>query len=561
VRLKLLVFGKALEAFVAFERRHFEKSCRSVRSVQEGVLLDFIRRNAGSEFGRTHKFELVKSVKDFQNALPVGDYDYFQPYVDRVVEGDEQALLGPGEKIVMFATTSGTTGKAKFIPITKTFVERYRKGSRIWGSYLIRRFPRSLYRKIMHSAAPLGGPCTGRGVPCGGISGLIAEMQNPIVRSNYAVPRPFTRIQDLGIRTYAGIRMAIAQDVGFFSASNPARILLHARIADERKEDIIRDLADGTCREIDKLERGAREELLPYIKKDPAGARRFERIVEKTGHLHPKDYWPNLDVIACWKGGPPKIYAQYLKRFFGDVPVWDVGLLCSEGRVTIPMDFVTSAGPLDIENNFFEFIPEEHMEDASPPTLLPHELEVGKRYSVLLTTCAGFYRYNLRDVLEVAGFFGKNPIMSFVNKGSRFLNIMGERISEYQAVSAMEKVVKEMGIHLEHFSLMLCAEEVPYYSLIIEEGALEEAGQIRRLMRAFDRNLRDMNMDYLREREAAMIGPVSVRIVARNSFSTALEQLCKERSGGMEQLKHAYLMNDEELLEKLEFLEEIFVHG
>ena len=49
--------------------------------------------------------------------VPVRDYEALRPYVDKVVEGEEN-ILWKG-KPIYFAKTSGTTSGAKYIPITK----------------------------------------------------------------------------------------------------------------------------------------------------------------------------------------------------------------------------------------------------------------------------------------------------------------------------------------------------------------------------------------------------------------------------------------------------------
>ena len=83
------------------------------------------------------------------------------------------------------------------------------------------------------------------------------------------------------------------------------------------------------------------------------------RIAERTGRLLPKDYWPNLDFLSNWMGGTMKAYLRGYPEFFGETPVRDVGLIASEGRMTIPIEDGTPAGLLDIRHHYFEFIPEE----------------------------------------------------------------------------------------------------------------------------------------------------------------------------------------------------------
>ena len=86
----------------------------------------------------------------------------------------------------------------------------------------------------------------------------------------------------------------------------------------------------------------------------------------ETGGLLPKDYWPNLQFLSNWMGGTMKAYLRGYPEFFGETPVRDVGLIASEGRMTIPIEDGTPAGVLDVRHHYFEFIPEDQAdrEDA-----------------------------------------------------------------------------------------------------------------------------------------------------------------------------------------------------
>ena len=75
----------------------------------------------------------------------------------------------------------------------------------------------------------------------------------------------------------------------------------------------------------------------------------------------------------------------------------------------------------DYLHHYFEFIPEEEVENASPTILEAHELERDRNYYILLTTSSGFYRYNIYDVVQCVGFHGQVPVIKFFNKGTCFL--------------------------------------------------------------------------------------------------------------------------------------------
>ena len=87
-------------------------------------------------------------------------------------------------------------------------------------------------------------------------------------------------------------------------------------------------------------------------------AAELERMVNHYGALRPKDYWPELRMIGCWKGGSVGVRLNELSHWFGDgVVVRDLGYMASEAQMTLPIADAGCAGVLDISANFYEFIP------------------------------------------------------------------------------------------------------------------------------------------------------------------------------------------------------------
>jgi len=142
--------------------------------------------------------------------------------------------------------------------------------------------------------------------------------------------------------------------------------------------------------------RELRAALAAGLSPDPRRAAALTGVVERHGRLVLGECWPDVALVACWLGGSAGIQARHLDAHFGPgVARRDLGLVASEGRLTIPVDDRSAAGVLTVHENFFEFVPEEAMEDPAPRTLLCHELEVGRRYYVVVTGANGLYRYDL----------------------------------------------------------------------------------------------------------------------------------------------------------------------
>src|SRR5262245_10333663 len=98
---------KLLARPVIRQVRHFDSLTFDPRPVQEAVLRRVLRYHADTAFGRDHHFRDVRTVADFRRNLPIAGYDYFEPYLERVLRGEVGALLAD-RKVLMFALTSGT---------------------------------------------------------------------------------------------------------------------------------------------------------------------------------------------------------------------------------------------------------------------------------------------------------------------------------------------------------------------------------------------------------------------------------------------------------------------
>ena len=86
-------------------------------ATQQKVFKSLLFQSKNTLFGKNHYFLDIKNHADFVKNVPIRDYEELKPYVDRVVNGEEN-ILWKG-KPIYFAKTSGTTSGAKYIPLTK----------------------------------------------------------------------------------------------------------------------------------------------------------------------------------------------------------------------------------------------------------------------------------------------------------------------------------------------------------------------------------------------------------------------------------------------------------
>jgi hypothetical protein len=551
------LFGRPLLRRARRLAQSFLAETRRADEVQRTLLLNRVARHADSQFGRDHHFRQIKSAADFRRQVPIRGYDGLEPYIDRVRQGDVGALFGRGTKVLMFAMTSGTTNRPKTIPVTEQSLRDYREGWTIWGILAFDAHPEILQKglkPILQIASDWRESLTPAGIPCGAITGLTAHMQNPLIRLTYCLPPIAARIKDIESKYYVALRCSVHRDLGTIIAANPSTILAIARLGDREKACLIRDLFDGTIDRKWRVPQDIRGALGRRARKRRvAAARRLEAMVERTGRLYPRDYWPSLAFLANWTGGTMGAYLRGYPEYFGDRPVRDVGLIASEGRMTIPVEDNTPAGILDIRHHFFEFIPEDQIGREEPETALAHELIEGRHYFILPTTAGGLYRYHIFDLVRCAGFHGKAPVIEFLNKGAHFSSVTGEKLSEFQVVAAVAAAQRRLGLRLTSFLLLPTWGDPPYYSLLVEETDMGPPPGPERLAAEVDAELKAQNVEFENKRSTQRLGPVRVRCITVGSWSEFQRRRLAQSGGTVEQYKQPHLIPDLKAIESFSF--------
>ncbi|WP_337177576.1 GH3 auxin-responsive promoter family protein [Paludisphaera sp.] len=526
----------------------FHRQAADARRVQRELLLSRIARHADSDFGRDHHFGEIRSPEDYRRRVPIGDYTSHEPYIDRVRDGDLSALFGRGTEVLMFAMTSGTTNRPKTIPVTRESLENYREGWLIWGITAFDAHPDIIengLRPILQIASDWRESHTSAGIPCGAITGLTASMQSRMVRTTYCMPPSGSRIKDVESKYYVALRSSVHKDLGTIIAANPSTILNMVRLGDRERETLIRDLYDGALSSKWAIPDDVRKEMrfrMSIRRKD--AARRLEKIVAENGRLLPRDYWPNLEFLSNWMGGTMRAYLRGYPEFFGEKPVRDVGLIASEGRMTIPIEDGTPAGVLDVRHHYFEFIPEEEADKADPQVVEAADLIEGRNYFILLSTAGGLYRYNIFDLVRCVGFHGEAPVVEFLNKGAHFSSLTGEKLSEHQVISAVEAAQRAAGVRLRSYLLLPVWGDPPSYGLLVEASDIPDEATAARLDAAVEEQLRALNVEYAAKRDSLRLGPVRTTRIKDGAWAEFQKQRLARSGGTVEQYKQPHLIPD-----------------
>ncbi|HEV8584949.1 MAG TPA: GH3 auxin-responsive promoter family protein, partial [Methylomirabilota bacterium] len=76
-----------------------------------------LARNAGCDYGRRHGFAKIRTFREYQDAVPIVGWDDVAPWVEAMKAGRANVLTS--ERVLVFETTGGSTGGAKYVPYTR----------------------------------------------------------------------------------------------------------------------------------------------------------------------------------------------------------------------------------------------------------------------------------------------------------------------------------------------------------------------------------------------------------------------------------------------------------
>jgi len=258
----------------------------------------------------------------------------------------------------------------------------------------------------------------------------------------------------------------------------------------------------------------------------------LEKIIayHKVRHIH--EIWPNLNVYV--HGGVSfDPYRKGFEKLLGHPIDFIETYLASEGFIAYQAEPRQRSMKLVLNNGiFYEFIHfnEDNFNidgelNPDAKTFLIDEVEEGKDYALLLTTCAGAWRYLIGDVIKFISVDESEIIIT--GRTKHFLSLCGEHLSVDNMNKAIELVSNEMNIDIKEFTVA----GIPYGSLFAHHWFIGTDNKVdKKLLKdRLDFFLKDLNDDYAVERSAAL-KEIYVDVVPVKTFYAWMES--KGKVGG-----------------------------
>lgn len=440
-------------SWVMLKRMHqIELFLKYPIEVQKEVLEKLVDTAQDTAFGKEHNFRNIKDLKDFQNQVPVRNYEVLFPYIERLLKGEQQ-VLWPSE-VKWFAKSSGTTNnRSKFIPVTDEALEDcHFKGGKDMISIYVNNYPDS---KIY----------SGKGLVIGG-----SHQINQFDRNSKSY--------------YGDVSAVIIKNMPFWTQIKKTPPLDVALMSEWEEK-------------IEKMARITSEENVTSIYGVPTWTVvLIKRILDLKNADHVLEVWPNLELFVHGAVS----FLPYKKLFRELIPSDDMRYMetynASEGFFGIQDRKDSEELLLMLDYGiYYEFIPFEDIHSSDPRIVNLEDVEIGKNYAMVISTNSGLWRYKIGDTVK---FTSKFPFrIKITGRTKHFINAFGEELIVENAEQGISKACMQTGAIIGDYTAgprYIGQSNRGGHEWIVEFKKYPD--NMEKFVEVLDRTVRKLNSDY-----------------------------------------------------------------
>lgn len=524
----------------------FEQALAEAPDVNEAVLAELLRANAGTVFGQAHGFDAITSPAEYARRVPLRDYEGFRALVDRIADGEPNVLTA--EPVRYLGLTSGTTGAGKLVPITASAQRRIIQHMVLTTRGVIARHvdgrapgPGLL---LMSSVLPKK---TKAGIPIGTATAAGLDRMGDMAKLIWSSPLPVFRVQSYRVALFLHLLFALARrDLSFLSAPFASALVDLLRLLEADGPRLVRALATGAIPAGLELEPEVRDALT--LAPDAARAAEVEAALAPGLDGVVPRLWPALRYVMGVMTGSFAVYEPALRRAVGELPVYTGLYAASEGLLGIALEPDSRAYVLDPTAMYFEFIPAARADEAQPATVPLRHVRVGEAYELVLSSPIGLYRYRLGDVVQVAGFRGRAPVVEYSHRRGLLLDVASEKTSEPVMRDAVLAAARHWGTSVVDFTTRADVVSAPgRYEVYVEAGELAALERNGAPAHTVDAALQLGNPGYQLLRSSGRLGPLVLHALEPGAFD-ALKAALVAQGASPVQVKVPRVLVREDLL-------------
>lgn len=472
-------------------------------AAQRELLPSLLCQAANTRFGRVYDFAGLAQLpfeqcyQQYQQRVPLRTYrqfwdDWFGSCQHETSHGQQlllEDLTWPG-RIPWLCETSGTTAPTKYIPFSS---EMYRMNRRaaldMLCSYLAAR-PDSRIPdgKILYMAGSTALKEMGAGVLAGDMSAITLS-KRPAWLHRFVEPQEPLASAPWEQRLEGMTNLLLNDDRIRIISGVPPWILLLLKQVEQRSGKPLRQALPH----LELLIHGGTS-MAPY-------AAEYQRLLPDGG----LDFLELLPSSEAFMGF--QVYGEQQMRL---TPFYGA---------------------------FFEFVPIDKLDETGAPlpdapAVALHEVIAGQRYAIILSTCAGLWRYHIGDTLR---FLDTEQFHFEFTGRDKFLDRFEEKVTQSEVEQAVAALNQQQDGSVREF---MVGADIPLrrhqWVLACREGSRIQADQAASVL---DCHLRQVNADYDTFRQQGRISPPQVVLVAESEIYSWSRQV-RGKLGGQSKIPH-----------------------
>ena len=510
--------------------------CMDAKRVNEENLRKILSDNAKTRYGEKMGFSDIHDVETYRKNVPICDYDDMESYIKSMLKRGKNILTT--YPIAGFCQTSGTTDASKYIPLSEEALSRY--------SDYFERYKRELHHEIGGKRFLIN--CFRADTDAPSYISLFSEIYFPYMYQNgWMDMADFVGGKDMIFSIgeedilYAKMWEFFAtEDITILECQFMYELLIFFGYMEDNWKSLLHDMKEKSVPDHIKLS----DHIKHYLKGIDVSKERFEQIEQECSKGFDdilKRLWGQTELISGVASRGSLTEESALKRYVGDVSRYYLCYCASECYIGTPAGIDDYGYVLLPQNGFFEFLPVD-ADEAKGDTLLPHELKKGELYEPVITNFSGLYRYRMKDILQVTGFIGENPVMEFATRKSQALNVAEEKYDTQQLEKAVFSLRSD-GIYVKNYCVGGSLAILPgrYIAAFVLKGSNDiEKWSEEEISGLFDKALCEYNSDYKDLRNLKQLRSCKVLLFTGTEFNIFSEMIGLSRNHGHNKPKHIY---------------------
>ncbi|XP_073158579.1 indole-3-acetic acid-amido synthetase GH3.6-like [Henckelia pumila] len=531
---------------------------KNTDEIQTKVLAEILSRNADVEYLKRHGLNGHTDREAFKKSVPVISYEDIQSDIKRIANGDKSQILC-SEPISEFLTSSGTSGgERKLMPFTEEELRRRVTFNSLLMPVISHFVPgldrgKGMYFLFVKSDSKTPSGLLARPALTSYYKSSLFKNRPYDPYTNYTSPNEAILCQDYYQSMYSQMLCGLCQNkqvlrVGSIFASSFIRAI---RFLQEHWSLLCHDIRTGTLNSkiIDPL---VREAVMRTLKPEPELADFIELECRKESWqgIIPR-LWPNIKLIDVIVTGTMSQYIPMLDYYGNELPIVSSLYASSECYFGINLDPLCK--PSDVSYTFiptmayFEFLPlnrsiddgnvvwgsisvgESFNGEKQQELVDLVDVKLGQEYEVVVTTYTGLYRYQIGDVLRVAGFKNNAPQFNFVCRKNVILSIDSDKTDETELQHAVEKAASHLisfDACVAEYTSYADTTKVPGHYVLYWE--LSQSASSRRIPPTVFEDCcftieESLASTYRQHRVHGAISPLELRIVETGTFDKVMD--------------------------------------